>query len=112
MKVLKNVPIRSYKGEPLKVKRINGNDEIIDEGEVRLSDALWAILNNAPINTQNDSIQGIRLAKALDKASSNGTIELEDGVHDWITPIAETLTVTLFRLNGSIIYDLIKDGVR
>ena len=110
MKVFQNVVIKNYKGEPIITKGTDRNGQEVDEGELRLVNVLWIILNNAPLKTQNDSIQGMRLAEALDKAKDNGVIEIEEGVHDWLKPIAEHLTPQLFRLNGNNIYLVIKDG--
>lgn len=110
MKVFQNVVITNYKGEPIITKRTDSNGQEVDEGKLRLVNVLWIILNNAPLKTQNDSIQGMRLAEALDKAKDNGVIEIEEGVHDWIRPIAENLTPQIFRLNGNNIYLVIKDG--
>jgi hypothetical protein len=105
MKVFKNQSIKGYNGEVIKVRV---NPETVED--LNLHKVFWSILNNSPIKSQNDSIQGMRLAQALDKAKDSDTIELEDGTHDWIKPIAEQQTPSLFRLNGHLIYELIKEG--
>lgn len=110
MKVFQNATILNYKGEPIITKGTDLKGQEVDEGELKVVNVFWIILNNAPLKTQNDSIQGMRLAEALDKAKDNGVIEIEEGVHDWIKPIAEQLTPQIFRLNGNNIYLLIKEG--
>ena len=110
MKKFQNEVVKGWDGKPLK-SRVQGADgQVAEEKELKLENVLWIILNNAPLKTQNDSIQGQRLAKALDKAKDNGVIEMEEGVHDWIKPIAEQLTPGLFRINGNNVYELIKEG--
>jgi hypothetical protein len=104
LKQLKDELLKGYNGEFVKAAVSTGIKEL------KISDAIWAILNNAPIKTQNDSIQGMRLAQALVKAQDSGIIEMEDGVHDWLKPLAEQVTPSIFRVNGSIVYELIKEG--
>ncbi|KKN38047.1 hypothetical protein LCGC14_0757590 [marine sediment metagenome] len=102
-KVFKNIVLDGYDGKPMK-----GPEDV---GELYLVHVMRVILNNAPLQTQQDSINGMRLAQALD-AVKNGVeaIELEEGVHDWLKPIAEKLTPALFRVNGNIVYKHICDG--
>ena len=108
MKVFKNEVVKSYNGKEI--------DVIDQDGSVKekltLGKVLRIILNNAPLKTQQDSINGVRLAQAIDKAEDEGesTISIEEGIHDWIKPIAEDLTPKLFRLNGNTIYLIIKEG--
>ena len=104
-KVFKDTTILDYKGEPIKIL-MPGEPE---PKELALKQILWLILNNAPLQTQNDSIQGMRLAQALD-GSKNGVIEFEDGVHDWLKPIAEKITPPLFRVNANLVYKHICEG--
>ena len=68
------------------------------------------IMNNADFKTMDDSIQGNRLANAIDKAEGKDEIAIEDGVHDWLKRKAEQVCPTLFRVNGSIVYEFIKEG--
>ena len=110
MKRFKNTVLKGYNDKPI-VTRIRGEDgQITDEKDLKLSNAMWMILNSAPLKTQNDSIQGARLATALDEAEKNGYVELEEGVHDWLKPIAEQATPQLFRINGKIVYDIVAEG--
>ena len=110
MKKFKNTTIMGYNGKPLMSRDRDESGQVKEEKEIKLVNALWVILNAAPLKSQNDSIQGSRLAKSLDKAEENGFIEIEDGVHDWLKPIAEQVTPQLFRINGHVIYELIKEG--
>ena len=110
MKTFKNRSVLDYKGEPIPRQRLDDNQKIVDEGEVSVINVMWTILNNAPLKTQDDSIQGARLAEALTKAKDTDVIELEEGVHDWLKPIAEKLTPQLFRINGNVIYKFILEG--
>lgn len=103
-KKFKDATIPDYKGESIKIQKPGEEPEALT-----LKQILWLILNNAPLQTQNDSIQGQRLAEALD-GSKNGVIEFEDGVHDWIKPIAEKVTPALFRVNGNLVYKHICEG--
>lgn len=105
MKRFKNVVLSAYNGDPIKIPKSDTDASLVD---CTLKVAMQAILANAPMKTQNDSIQGMRLAQALDKADE--FIELEEGVHDWLKTVAEGLTPPLFRVNGNIVYELIKEG--
>lgn len=109
MKTFKNVVLKDYKGEPIKWTNRTDNGDI-ETNDLKLANILFMILNNAPLQTQNDSIQGVSLAKSLDAAKNGADIEIEDGVHNWLKPIAEKLTPQLFRVNGNIIYEHIKEG--
>jgi len=104
-KKFKNEVVKGYNGTPIKIP-VNEKET----KELNLESALWIVLNNSPIKTMNDSIQGMRLAKALDEAKDKDIIEIEEGVHDWLKPLAEQVCPQLFRVNGSLVYDLIKEG--
>lgn len=104
-KKFKDTTIPDYKGEPIKILKPNEPEP----EELTMKQIFWLILNNAPLQTQNDSIQGMRLAQALD-GSKDGFIEFEDGVHDWLKPIAEKATPLLFRVNGNLVYKHICEG--
>ena len=108
MKVFKNTVVTGYDGKPIRLPFRENEGDPMQFKEAKLDFVLRIILNNAPISTQNDSIQGQRLAQALDAAKA--TIELEDGVHDWIKPIAEKATPQLFRVNGNVVYKYICEG--
>lgn len=104
-KKFKDTTVLDYKGESIKILKVQGTEP----EELTLKQIFWLILNNAPLQTQNDSIQGQRLAEALDGAK-DGTIEFEDGVHDWLKPVAEKITPQLFRVNGNLVYKHICEG--
>lgn len=103
-KIFKNVVVKGYDGKPIVINLEEGKKELT------VVMAMRAVLNNAPLKTQQDSINGARLATALDEADDNGEIAIEEGTHDWLKPIAEQLTPQIFRVNGHIIYELIKEG--
>ena len=107
MKRFNNTTIPDYKGEPIKVVFPNE----MEAKELTLKQILWMILNNAPIKTQQDCKQGALLATALDTCKDGvEVIEMEEGTHDWLKPIAEQLTPALFRVNGHLVYEHIREG--
>lgn len=69
-----------------------------------------AIMNNAEFKTLDDSIQGNRLASAIDAAEGKDEIVIEDGVWDWLKRKSEQVCPIVFRVNGSIVHEFIKDG--
>lgn len=105
-KKFKDTTVPDYKGEAIKILKPNETEP----EELTLKQMMWLILNNAPLKTQDDSIQGQRLAKALDTAKDGGIIEMEEGTHDWLKPIAEKVTPQLFRVNGNLVYKHICEG--
>ncbi len=110
-KVFKNVVLNGYNGEPMRMAVRENDNDLPEFKEAKLDLVMRIILNNAPLQTQQDSINGMRLAQALDKAKNGAaTIELEDGVHDWLKPVAEKLTPTIFRVNGNLVYKHICEG--
>jgi len=110
-KIFKNIVLKGYNGESLKMGVRENEGDPLELKEARLDFVMRVILNNAPLQTQQDSINGMRLAQALDKAKNGAeTIELEDGVHDWLKPIAEKITPSIFRVNGNLIYKHICEG--
>ncbi len=107
-KVFKNIILNGYNGKPIKLQIREDEGDVLESKEAKLDFILRIILNNAPLQTQQDSINGMRLAQSLDAAEE--TIELDDGVHDWLKPIAEKLTPTIFRVNGNIVYVHVCEG--
>lgn len=104
MKIFSNAPIKGYNEEDIKVP-------MGDEGtSTEFRHVLRMILNNAPFQTQDDSIQGNRLATSIDKAEGKETIEMEDGVHDWLKKVSDKVTPPVFRINGNIVYEYIREG--
>ncbi len=76
-----------------------------------------AILNNTEIKTNDDSIQSVRFAIAIDEAEGQDAVELGEGVYDWLKKKLDAtdkegyqLCPRLFRVNGSVVYEFIKDG--
>ena len=76
-----------------------------------------AILNRVQFKVNNDSIQGNRLADAIDEAEGKDTIEIGEGVYDWLIEKLKDVDREgyqvcpfIFRVNGSIVYEFIKDG--
>ena len=96
-----NQPVRV----PIKVENIT-----VTEWSDITGDIFLIILNNSPIKTQNDCIQGARLYQAIESGKGKEFIELEEGVHDWFKPIAEQFTPVVFRINGNIVYKFICEG--
>lgn len=71
-----------------------------------------AIMNNAEFRTLDDSIQGNRIANAIDEAEGKDEIVLETGEYDWLKKKAEQVCPSLFRVNGSIVYEFVKEGFK
>lgn len=106
MKTFKNIVPPGYNGKPIPV---NVTPEKLENLTITM--AMRAILNNAPFKTINDSVQGGRLMLALDKAEEEkGDIVIEEGTHDWFKPLAEQICPPLFKINGNLIYEHIKEG--
>jgi len=101
-----NKGIKGYNDKDLLKIPISQSGEISTETR----HIFLAVLNNAEFKTMDDSIQGNRLANAIDAAEDKDEIILEDGVFDWLKRKAEAVCPTIFRVNGSIVYDFIKEG--
>ena len=83
-----------------------------------------AILNNIQFRTSEDSIQGARLADAIDEAKGKDIIEIGEGVHDWLTkrinetiknqmfPEGYQICPFIFRVNGDKVSEFIKNGYK
>ncbi len=100
-------------GQPLKIdwpkergNPLAGTDTI----DTKTEHIFHLVVNNAPMNKVNDTIQGGRLYDALQEGKDKPFIELEDGVHDWVKAIAETVCPPIFRINTEAILDFIKEG--
>lgn len=105
-KLFKNEPLQRYNGKPMEMADGDGKTK-----PAFLKNVLWVFLNNAPMRTTNDTIQGVRLAQALDKcADDEGEIEIEEGVHDWIKQHLDNVLPPLFRIEAPGITELIKEG--
>lgn len=106
VKRFSNKPIIGYNGkDPIRIPMSQSG-----EMSVEFRHVLLAILNNSEFKTMDDSIQGNRLANAIDKAEGKDFVDLEEGVHDWLKRKAEQVCPAIFRVNGSIVYEFIKDG--
>lgn len=104
MKTFKNVEIFGWTGVAIGIIR-DGKRE-----DATLLDHLNLILANAPFQTQQDCKEGRRLGEALEKVKDKDVIEIEESTHDWLKKIAEQITPPLYRTNGNIIYEHIKEG--
>ena len=101
-----NKPILGYNGkDPIKIPMSQSG-----EMSTEFRHVLLAVLNNSEFKTMDDSIQGNRLANAIDKAEGKDFVEMEEGVHDWLKRKAEQVCPVIFRVNGNIIYEHIKEG--
>ena len=76
-----------------------------------------AILNAVELKTMDDSIQGGRLADAIDEAEGKDEIVIGEGVYDWLKKKLEVvdregyqICPRIFRVNGSIVNEFIKEG--
>jgi len=109
IRVFKNVNLKGYDGKDIQVA-VNEEGSGVVVKEAKMDFALRLILANAPIQTQDDSIQGARLAQALDEAKGKKTVEIGEGVHDWLKRVAEKVTPVIFRQNGNEVYKHICEG--
>ncbi len=76
-----------------------------------------AIMNTVDFKTNDDSIQGFRLANAIDEAEGKDVIVIGEGVYDWLKkklPEANRegreVLPALFRQNGDLVNEFIKNG--
>ena len=104
-KVFRNVLLKSYDGKTIQTAEKKGDSDEIKLVDTKLLSVFYIILNGSPIQTMNDSIQGMRLAEALDAAKKNGgNIEIEEEPYTWLKSIAEKVLPPVFRINASIVY--------
>ncbi len=98
----------------------NGKDKIkAPNGSEETRHLFYAILGNLNLKIMDDSIQGARMADALDEAEDKEEVVLGEGVYDWLKKkTAETdqdgglILVRMFRINGSVVDEFIKNGHR
>ena len=76
-----------------------------------------AILNVCELKVMDDSIQGGRLADAVDEAEGKDEFVIGEGVYDWLKKKLEVvdrdgyqICPRIFRVNGSVVYEFIKEG--
>lgn len=76
-----------------------------------------SILNVVELKTMDDSIQGGRLADAIDEAEGKDEIVIGEGVYDWLKEKLKAkdregyeILPRIFRVNGSIVDEFIKNG--
>ena len=76
-----------------------------------------SILNLVELKTMDDSIQGGRLADAIDEAEGKDEFVIGEGVYDWLKKKLEgvdregfQILPRIFRVNGSLVNEFIKDG--
>jgi hypothetical protein len=104
MKRFNNEIVKGYNGKPI-MWNIDGKTE-----ELMTLNAFYLVLNGCKMLTQKDSIEGAKLALALDKSKDEEQIEVEESTHDWFKLMAEKLTPSIFGVNGNVVYLLIKEG--
>ncbi len=98
----KTTVVNGYNGDPIKTP---------DGKDLDVLSMFYILVNTAPCEKMNDSIQGMGLAQALDKAKSGDTdIEIEEAVYEWIKNMAEKIGPSIFRINAQPVHQLIKDG--
>lgn len=103
MKRFKNTTITDERGKLV--------DVVMPDGVKALTvkEIFWLILNNAPYQSQQDSINGMKLATALDHADEYVIIAEED-VYEWLKSVSQRVTPPLFKLLGNTIYRHICNG--
>ena len=107
---------KTYKYSNKGITGYNGKDKLkipISQGgelSTETRHIFLVILNNSEFKTMDDSIQGNRLANAIDEAEGKDFIEIGEGVFDWFKRKAEAVCPVIFRVNGSIVYEFIKEG--
>lgn len=98
----------------------NGKDKIkAPNGSEETRHLFYAILGNLNLKIMDDSIQGARMADALDEAEDKDEVVLGEGVYDWLKKKVDVpdqdgglILVRMFRVNGKVVDDFIKDGHR
>ena len=108
-----NKGVKNYKGEELLKIPLDQAGKISTETR----HIFQAVLNGLELKTMDDSIQGKRLADAIDEAEDKDVIVIGEGVYDWLKKKLEVVNrdgyqicPLLFRVNGEIVYDFIKEG--
>ena len=108
-----NKGIKNYQGKDYLRIPVSQSGEISTETR----HIFQAILNSMELKTMDDSIQGMRLQEAIDEAEGKDLIEIGEGVFDWLKKKLEAvnregfqLLPVLFRINGSIVREFIKEG--
>ena len=106
MKKFNNAVVNGYNGKPI-MWNIDGKVQ-----ELKTVNAFFLVLNNYKMMSQKDSIEGSKLAIALDKVvtGEDEIISIEEGTHDWFKLIAERLTPGIFGVNGNVVYMFVKEG--
>ena len=111
-KVFKNGPVPGWDDEP--IMKPQSQEDMVAKKEpepASLFNIIWMIVNNAPVKTQQDSINAGRLGLSLRECGADGgEIRMDDDVHDWFKPIAKEVTPALFRLSGNQVYKHICEG--
>jgi len=108
-----NKGVRGYNGKDLIKIPITQAGEMSTETR----HIFLAVLNSSELKTIDDSVQGNRLATAIDEAEGKDEIEIGEGVYDWLRKKLEAVDregyqvcPRLFRVNGEIVNEFIKNG--
>lgn len=110
MKRFANEIINGWNEKPIRVPYQEEGSEKREIVDAKLYNIMYLIMVNAPFKTQEDSKNGMWLAQSLEKAKSNGFIEIEESVHDWLKKVTSEISPALFKIDGNIVYELIKEG--
>jgi len=103
------------------IKAYNGKDLLkipVESGiSTETRHIFLVILNNLDFKTNDDSIQGFRLATAIDEAEDKDILEIGEGVYDWlqrklkeVNREGREICPMLFRVNGSFVNEFVKEG--
>jgi len=108
-----NKGIKGYTGKDLLRIPVSASGEISTETR----HVFQAIANSVVLKTNQDSIQCMRFQQAIDDSEDQGYIEVGEGVYDWLIKKLDEVNQqgfqilpVLFRHNGSVVHEFIKEG--
>ena len=112
---------KSYKYSNKGITSFNGKDKIRIQAGAEVSEEtrhiFTGIMNSVDFKVNDDSIQGFRLANSIEEAEGQDFIEIGEGVYDWlqkklkeINREGREICATLFRQNGCLVEEFIKNG--
>ena len=105
--------INDWRGRPIRVQQFEDpfdEDSPMQVGDMRVLDAMLHISNTFPCKTLDDSTKKRSLKQALLASVRTGKIELEPEVFKWLKTASEQVCPAVFRVNGSIVYEFVKEG--
>ena len=109
-KRFKNTKLKDDEGNIISIPIRDADTGKVERVEYVFADMLRLIWSQIPCKTLVDSRNGNLLIKAIEKAKDKPFVEIEEGCHDWLKPLAEAVIPPIFREKGDFIYAYIKEG--